>query len=77
MKRHHLKAGPATCHWGYFDAKLKPVFTIASGDEITIESVSGGPDVIPAGEFHVPPELERSMPSRAQVRAISSPARSR
>ena len=43
MKRHHLHASPETCHWGFFDAALKPVLTVASGDEVTIDSISGGP----------------------------------
>jgi acetamidase/formamidase len=39
MSRHHLHSSPETCHWGYFDAKLEPVLTIANGDEVTIETV--------------------------------------
>jgi acetamidase/formamidase len=55
---HVLPATVKTCHWGYFDAKLAPVLTIASGDEVTIETVSGGPEVVPdKNRFHVPPEL--------------------
>jgi len=57
MAPHHLKAGPETCHWGYFDAKQAPVMTIASGEEITIESVSGTPETLPPAGFIVPPEL--------------------
>jgi acetamidase/formamidase len=58
MSHHHLHSSPETCHWGYFDAKLQPVLTIASGDEVTIETVSGGPEVVPdKSKFHVPPEL--------------------
>ena len=46
MSQHHvLRAGPETCHWGFFDAGLKPVLSVASGDTVTIDSVSGGPDV--------------------------------
>lgn len=52
-----LKAGADTCHWGYFDAAMTPATTIDSGDEITIESVSGGPDMLPGDGFYVPPEL--------------------
>ncbi|MEQ6250317.1 acetamidase/formamidase family protein [Sulfitobacter sp. HNIBRBA3233] len=52
-----IDAGPDTCHWGYFDATRAPVATIASGAEVTINSVSGGPDVLPGDGFHVPPEL--------------------
>jgi acetamidase/formamidase len=58
MKRHHLHASPETCHWGFFDASLKPVLTVASGDEVTIDAISGGPDVLPGDpQFYIPPEL--------------------
>ena len=43
MTHHHLHSSPETCHWGFFEAKLKPVLTIASGDEVTIDTISGGP----------------------------------
>src|SRR5258708_12156479 len=60
MTHHHLQSSPKTCHWGFFEAKLKPVLTIASGDEVTIDTVSGGPDVVPdRNRFHVPPELDQ------------------
>lgn len=52
-----LNAGPDTCHWGFFDATLAPVVTIQSGDELTIHTVSGGPQMLPGAGFHVPPEL--------------------
>jgi acetamidase/formamidase len=57
MTEHELKASPATCHWGHFDADLPPVLTIAPGDRVTLHSVSGPPDVLPGPGFHVPPEL--------------------
>ncbi|HEU0148937.1 MAG TPA: acetamidase/formamidase family protein, partial [Bradyrhizobium sp.] len=58
MVHHHLHASPETCHWGFFEAKLKPVLTIDSGDEVTVDTISGGPDVVPdTAKFHVPPEL--------------------
>src|SRR5258705_2330068 len=60
MTHHHLHSSPETCHWGFFEARLKPVLTIASGDEVTIDTVSGGPDVVPdRNRFHVPPELDQ------------------
>ncbi len=52
-----LNASPDTCHWGFFDANLPPALTIASGDEVVINTVSGGPQNLPSGEFHIPPEL--------------------
>ena len=58
MTHHHLHSSPETCHWGFFEAKLKPVLTIRSGDEVTIDTVSGGPDMLPdKSQFHIPPEL--------------------
>lgn len=57
MAHHHLKSTVETCHWGYFDAALAPVLTVASGDTVTIETISGGRDVLPPAGFHVPPEL--------------------
>ncbi len=54
---HHLAASPETCHWGVFAADLKPVLRVASGDFVTIDTVSGSPEVLPPAGFHVPPEL--------------------
>jgi acetamidase/formamidase len=58
MSKHHtLPASPETVHWGYFDARLKPVLTIDSGDRVTIDSVSGGVDDMPTDpRFEVLPE---------------------
>jgi len=47
MKTHRLDAAPETVHWGYFDANLKPLLTIDSGDEVVISSVSGAPAHLP------------------------------
>ncbi|WP_315834973.1 acetamidase/formamidase family protein [Bradyrhizobium prioriisuperbiae] len=57
MTHHHLRASPETCHWGFFDATLKPVLTVASGDEVTVDTLSGGPEVLPdASRFRILPE---------------------
>jgi len=59
MSRHHtLRAGPETCHWGYFDAGLRPVLTIASGDTVSVDCVSGAPEVMPGPPFEVLPEQQ-------------------
>ncbi|WP_188080080.1 acetamidase/formamidase family protein [Neorhizobium sp. P12A] len=57
MMFHTLHASPENCAWGYFDPAQPPALTIDSGDTVTIETVSGGPDVLPKGDFHIPPEL--------------------
>lgn len=59
MTHHHLKASGSTCHWGFFDAKLEPKLTVVSGDSVTMDTVTGAPDVHPkAGSgFTTPPEM--------------------
>jgi acetamidase/formamidase len=63
MSQHHvLRSSPQTCHWGFFDAGLKPVLQVASGDTVTVDAVSGGPDVLPpealrsGGRFDILPD---------------------
>ena len=53
----HLQPGPDTVHWGYFDAQLRPHLTIESGERVTISSVSGGPEMMPAAPLVVPSAL--------------------
>ncbi len=59
MATHRLDAAPDTVHWGYFDAKLKPLLTIDSGDTITFSTVSGQPTQLPAAGsgLTIPPAL--------------------
>ena len=59
MTHHHLKASGATCHWGFFDATLRPKLTVKSGDTVTVDTVTGAPDVHPRPEagFSTPPEM--------------------
>jgi acetamidase/formamidase len=56
MTDHRLTSSPETCHWGFFDAALPPVLTIRSGDRVTIESISGGREVLPPSGFTVLPD---------------------
>ena len=57
MADHRLTADPKTVHWGWFDAALPPALTVASGDRVTIETVSGAEANLPGPGYHVPPEL--------------------
>jgi acetamidase/formamidase len=57
MARHALKAGPQTVVYGGFDARTKPVLTVAVGDTVVIETVSGGAEDMPRDGFEVPPAL--------------------
>jgi acetamidase/formamidase len=56
MTDHQLGSTPATCHWGFFDAALPPVLTIRSGDRVTIETISGGREVLPPPGFTLLPD---------------------
>ncbi|MGR3757960.1 MAG: acetamidase/formamidase family protein [Tranquillimonas sp.] len=59
MSVHHLPARPENCAWGFFDAGRAPVLTVQSGDSVTVDTVSGGPEQLPGPGFHVPPELHQ------------------
>ncbi|CAN0016229.1 unnamed protein product [Phaeothamnion confervicola] len=47
MAEQRLDAASDTVHWGFFDATLKPLLTVDSGETVTISSVSGGKDQLP------------------------------
>lgn len=44
---HHLTSKPENLRWGAFSAEFPPVLEIASGDRVTIETISGGEDQVP------------------------------
>ena len=50
MSHHVVSCKPEHCHWGFFDAALKPILTVASGDTVQVDCVSGGPDILPKGD---------------------------
>lgn len=52
-----VPATPQTVKWGYLDASLPPIATVASGTEIIVETVSGEPPHIPTDPiFEILPE---------------------
>ena len=59
MATHRLASTPETVRWGVFDASFPPLITVASGDTVVLECVSGGPEVMPpAGSgLTIPPAL--------------------
>src|ERR1700746_3923182 len=78
MSQHHvLQAGPETCHWGFFDAALKPVLSVTSGDTVTVDCVSGGPDVLPqADKFKTLPNplaIQRALEPRLGAHILTGP----
>ncbi|HEY0205650.1 MAG TPA: acetamidase/formamidase family protein [Acetobacteraceae bacterium] len=78
MAHHRVPATPDTVRWGTFSAEYPPVLTVQSGDSVTLECVSGAPDVLPpAGSgFHVPAALEaihRANPPRLGPHILTGP----
>lgn len=60
--QHYLGSSVETAVWGYFDAALKPVLTIDSGDVVSVETVAAtGPDELPADRSRVLPDHLRIM----------------
>ncbi len=79
MSQHHtLRAGPETCHWGFFDAGLKPGLSVASGDTVTVDSVSGAADVLPqGGSFDILPDhlaIHRGLEPRLGAHILTGPS---
>ncbi|MET0745770.1 MAG: acetamidase/formamidase family protein, partial [Microvirga sp.] len=66
MAEVRIDAGPDTVHWGFFDAALPPIATVASGTTVILSSVSGGPEVMPGPPHAVPPTL-------AAIHAVHTP----
>jgi acetamidase/formamidase len=58
--QHRLSVTDETVHWGYFDAKLPPVLRIQSGDRVTIETISGTPQILSGADasFQILPDYE-------------------
>jgi acetamidase/formamidase len=78
MSQHHvLRASLETCHWGFFDAGLKPVLAVASGDTVAMDCVSGGPDVLPEGDgFDILPDhlaIHRGLEPRLGAHILTGP----
>ncbi len=59
MATHRIAASPETVRWGIFDAAFPPLLTVQPGETVTLECVSGTPEVLPPAErgFTVPPAL--------------------
>ena len=78
MASHFIAASPDTVRWGIFDAAFPPLLTVSSGDTVTLECVSGTPEMLPPAErsFHVPPALlaiHRANPPRMAGHILTGP----
>ncbi len=51
---HRLSASAKTCRWGLFSAEFPPVLEIESGDEVTIQAISGPAAILPGDGFEIP-----------------------
>ena len=60
MTAHTLRATPETTRIGVFNASFPPVLTIAPGDTVEVECISGRPSVMPpeGSGLAVPPALQ-------------------
>jgi acetamidase/formamidase len=56
MAHHHLPATAETVAWGHWDAARPPVLRVESGDTVTIDTLSGEPEDLPADETLLLPE---------------------
>jgi acetamidase/formamidase len=57
---HELRSSPTTVHRGYYDATLKPVLTINSGDKVRVWTTTGNPryfENLGVPKEKIPPEL--------------------
>ncbi|MEH2477992.1 acetamidase/formamidase [Nitrobacteraceae bacterium AZCC 2146] len=59
MATHSLAATPKTVRRGSFDGSYPPVLTVAPGDTVVLQSISGAPHVMPPPDagFAIPPAL--------------------
>jgi acetamidase/formamidase len=46
--QHRLTSVPEHLHWGAFSAEFPAVLEVDSGDQVVIETISGGPEQVPA-----------------------------
>jgi acetamidase/formamidase len=59
-KTYELKSSPTTVHRGFYDATLKPVLTIDSGDKVRVWTTTGNPryfENLGVPKEKIPPEL--------------------
>src|SRR5258705_8004277 len=76
MANHRLDAAPETVHWGYFDARLKPLISVASGDTVTISTVSGMASQMPGAPYVIPKALtaiQQSVPQKLPGHICTGP----
>jgi acetamidase/formamidase len=76
-RQHVLRPSPSTVHWGHFDAAIPPVLSIASGDTLVLDSVSGGRDVTQTAKNVFPEHAEiiERVPQKMGPHILTGPVR--
>ena len=75
MTTHRLDAAADTVHWGFFDASLKPLITVESGDVVTISTVSGAPAAILVPRIQFGPRSRQTAYARLESTSVKVPQR--
>jgi acetamidase/formamidase len=78
MATHRIAASPETIRWGIFDAAFPPLLTVASGDTVVLECLSGTPEMLPPADrgFTIPPallDIHRANPPRMSGHILTGP----
>ena len=53
---HHLAASPETIPWGFFDSQPPAAVIVRSGDKVTNDTISGGPEILAGCPYAILPE---------------------
>ena len=48
LSQHTIHVTPSTVQWGFFSADAKPVLTVKSGENVTIDTICGIPEMLEA-----------------------------
>jgi len=76
---HELKLSPSNVHWGDFDASVKPVLRVASGDTVRVETMLTAPEmlrIVGVSDAEIPSSItavENSRPPGATGNALTGP----
>lgn len=74
---HVLAATPENIHWGHFDARLAPRLTVASGDRVVVDTLSGSREESAKPPFELLPDhvavLEQCAPRGGGPHIITGP----
>ena len=76
MANHRIDAAPNTVHWGFFDAALKPLLTVDSGETVTISTVSGMASQMPPSPYVIPkvlPAIHANVPQKLPGHMCTGP----